>query len=562
MADNIDLSKLDLTNIEQAIKEIATAQGRSTDKIVISKGSIKDLAKEIADNTWKSLPKQSKILSSDIGKQIQQAVLQQKAESASLMGKLSRPGWWLGQDTTGSGLQMMRRAEMMGSGVEQIFKGNVLGGLRQFGAAIPSVARLMSGPLAIGIQAVITGLSEFDKHLTAVNRSVYAQTGGVISPYLNASAADKQRFLNQSRQPIRNLNMMAQEQEILGSFISNFTISQRLNRQEDLIKGISYNRAAMQSLGVDSSTADRLSTGLMRREGLNANQSSAFISRMLMRLEKMGNNLVLPEKQIIEETVKGYDANKKFNLSMGWINNQIIKFNRSLENGTRSFEDFASVQKSLYNGETGQLAGLANIIAESAGMAGVEVPQELIQNLNNPYALKMLMSDPEIMKKLGPGLQATAKRFASESGNAGNILAEQGFLGDMLHQLFKMNVSRQGIIDLQTSGYDFAKSGLLGTGSSASISKRLQDQKNIDEEAGEFQGKVLQYQKDVTTLLGRLSNTLGELKDGALLSLKEGVTTQTKTQQILEEASKSDKNSAMDNFFINIAKNSTMGPKY
>lgn len=440
-----------------------------------------------------------------------------------------RPGMWqrfvnfasgTGDGSKDSFEQMYRVRQRFG-GIEQIFAGNVGSGVSQLAGSFKGLAKIMGGPYYLAIQTVISGLLQFDKHLKEVNKTVLGQTGGYSSPYLYASASEKQRVLNEDRKYMRDLYMISQEKEILGSKTANFSLYSRINNAENINKGLTYNRAALQSMGIDSSTADRLTTGLMRTEGLNSNQSNAFLFRMVKNIQDKADKIILPEKQIVEETMRGFDANKKFNLSMAWVNNQVLKFNAALEKGTRTIDDFAAIQKSFYGGETGQLAGLANIIAESAGMAGVEIPQELLQNLNSPYALKMLMSDPEIMKKLGPGLQATAKRMAVESGNAGNALAEQGFLGDILQQLFKVNVSRQAVIDLQRSGYDFQKSGLLGVGGSISVSKRPEDQKDIDKDAEQFRKDVTKYQTDVTNFMSKFWSNLGEFKDQFLFDMKQ-----------------------------------------
>lgn len=436
-------------------------------------------------------------------------------------------------DGSKDSFEQMYRVRQRFGGIEQMFAGNIGSGVSQLAGSFKGLAKIMGGPYYLAIQTVISGLIQFDKHLKEVNKIVLGQTGGYSSPYLYASASEKQKVLNEDRKYMRELYMMSQAQEILGAKTSNFSLYRRINGADDINKGLTYNRAALQSMGIDSSTADRLTTGLMRTEGLNSNQANFFISNMVKRIKEMGDKIILPEKQIVEETMKGFDANKKFNLSMGWVNSQVLKFNKALEKGTRTIDDFAAVQKSLYSGDTGQLAGLANIIAESAGMAGVDIPQELIQNLNNPYALKMLMSDPEIMKKLGPGLQATAKRMAAESGNAGNALAEQGFVGDILQQLFKVNVSRQAVVDLQRNGYDFEKAGLLGTGGGISVSKLTKDQPSIEQDAEQFRKDVTKYQKDVTNFLDKFWSNMGDFKDKFLFDIKQA--NEQQAQQIINE---------------------------
>jgi hypothetical protein len=192
-------------------------------------------------------------------------------------------------------------------------------------------------------------------------------------------------------------------------------------------------------------------------------------------------------------------------------------------------------------------------------MAGVEIPPELLQNLNNPFALKMLMSDPAIMKKLGPGLQATAKRMAAESGQAGNTLAEQGFLGDMLQQLFKVNVSRGAIIDLQKSGYDFEKAGLLGTGGGISESKRKQDQEDINEQADKFRTDMIDYTKRTTTIVEQISTKLGEIKDQLVEEYAKNQDQRIKEDQRVGQVLMSDNVSGFEKFMVSLGQGAKKG---
>ena len=410
--------------------------------------------------------------------------------------------------------QMLRVRQRFG-GIEQIFSGNIVSGTSQLLGSFKSLARIMGGPYAVAIRLVISGLLQLDKAITALNKQVFSSTGGIASPLRDASMAKKREYILEQRKYMRELNITDQEEDIYSSIAQKLPLylKRDVERTSELTKGLTYGRTALTSMGVNKETADSLLTTLYRREGLSGNQSNYFIAKMVDKMKDMGSKLKLTENQVVDETMKSYDANKKFNLSMGWINNQVLKFNKALENGTRTAEDFAAVQKSLYAGDTGQLAGLANIVAESAVAEGVEIPQELLQNLNNPYALKMLMSDPEVMKKLGPALQATAKRMTIQSGQSGNELAEQGFLGDLLQQMFKINVSRQAVIDLQKNNYDFAKAGLLGIGGAESVSKRIEDQKNIDKGAEEFRSNVQKYQDSVTTIFKQIEEYVGNIKD-------------------------------------------------
>ena len=510
----------------KGLKEEIKLQAKLNDAIKLRDKNIRDLTRKELQTSGQSIP-----------------VAPQKTRMEKLVDMLA------GGEKTKDSFEQMYRVRQRFSGIEQIFSGNLKSGITQVAGSFTSLARIMNGPYVAALTATISALNALDKQLTKVNIEALTATGGYMSPYMSATPAQVQQFHNRAAERLTDIGLRGQYENISSSLIQNFSTARRQRDWSNLVDAFGYGRKSFSSLGIDDATADRLMTALQKNENLNTNQSLVAIRRMQSRT--IAADGLMSDKQIIDETMKGYDANKKFNLSMDWVNRQVVKFNSALEKGTRSMDDFAAIQKSFYGGDTGQLAGLANIIAESASMTGVEVPPELIQNLNNPDALKMLMSDPEVMKKLGPGLQATAKRFASESGNAGNALAEQGFLGDILKNLMNVNVSRQAVIDLQKSGYDFEKTGLLGTGGGISVSKRKQDQEQIDKDAELFRTNLTQYTEKTSTVLGIISQNVGEMKDAIIEGLK--LDTERRIQEQQQNYQKINKPSSKMDFFIGVS---------
>ena len=518
----------------KGLKEEIKLQARLNDAIKLRDKNIRDLTRKELQTSGQSIP-----------------VAPQKTGMEKLVDMLA------GGEKTKDSFEQMYRVRQRFSGIEQIFSGNLKFGITQVAGSFTNLARIMNGPYVAALTTVIAGLNAFDKYLAKLNSETFTATGGYLSPYRSASYSEIQGFRNRNREALGKIQLRDSYDDIRNNIVQSFSTRRRQNNFDELVNAYGYGRRSFGSLGIDNASSDRFMNMLLRNEGLTTNQSLAVLKRIQERTVSAGG--MMSDKQIIDETMKGYDANKKFNLSMDWVNRQVIKFNSALEKGTRSMDDFAAIQKSFYGGDTGQLAGLANIIAESASMAGVEVPPELIQNLNNPYALKMLMSDPEVMKKLGPGLQATAKRFASESGNAGNTLAEQGFLGDILKNLMNVNVSRQAVIDLQRSGYDFEKSGLLGTGGGISVSKRKQDQEQIDEQAENFRNDMVDYTKRTTAIAEQISTKLGEIKDTIVEEYAKNQEQRIKEDQRMGKLLASDNISGFEKLMLSLGQGATKG---
>ena len=527
MADEIELSPKQLADIEKYLKERATLARVSVKDLTLSKNNIREMAKEIAQGTYKAMQKSNKVLSTDIGKALINATKSQISESNSFLGKLSNPKWLFGQDTSASGLQAIRTAEKVSSGLDDIFSGKLLSGSRELASAFPKVAKLISSPFAMAIMVATKAIIAFDKHLTEVNKNTLNMTGGFQSSFMDKNMAERGQFYLDIKESFRKLNNIDKLPTIQSFALQNLSTQKRLN--SDVWSALNYGSTALTSLGVSDNTSLSIIAALTNREKLSYTQSNTAIKKMTDRIS--GKDLTLSDARIMDETLKGYEANKKFNLSMDWVNRNIVKYNDSLEKGTRLFEDFAAIQKTFYGGDTGQLAGLGNLIAQNAMAAGVELPTEVLNNLNNPYALKMLMSDPSIMKKLGPALQVTAKNMTVQAGFSGNELAEQGFLGDLLSQLFKVNVSRQAVIDLQRNNYDFEKTGLLGTGSTYSVSKKLEDQKNIEDISTNFEELVKSYQEATTTITSQLTNAISGAAEKITQEMKNVALEENKQRQ-------------------------------
>lgn len=487
--DSFNKGNIDL---EKAMKELTT----------VTKNDIKALNNYISNQ---------KKLADAIQKNnqlYQNAASGSKSILQSLVDKLA------GKSSDSNSFEGAWRVEKRFTGIEQIFKGNIASGAKSLFNSFDVGSKILKGPWTLAINAAITAVNEFDKHLTKINKSAFTYTGGLYSSYMNKTPAQRQEFITNRRKILRELNMSEQEGEIAGSVAQN--ISTHYRETADPFASFAKTRKSLESMGIDKSTADRLTTSLVKTEGLNSTQIDVFISRLEKTLTK--KPLFMSDKQVIDETLKGFEANKKFNLSMGWINNQIIKYNKALEIGTRSMEDFASIQRSFYNQkDPGQLAGIANLLAQT----GETMPSEIMNNLDNPLALGILMSDPENIKKLGPAMKAFAEGTIGQMGGAKNEYEAQGKLQLILSKILKTDVSRQAIIDLQKSGYDFEKTGLLGAGGGKSIGWRREDQAALTKEADDYQKQLKLYTDATTTLAKQMSEAIGKASDDIILAYKQ-----------------------------------------
>lgn len=517
MAEVID-DKI-LNQLTEILKDIATSQKRPVSQVVLTKNSINDIVKELLNGTYKFTQKTNKILSSDIGRSFQQALREQVDQRNSFLGKLTNWKWLAGQDTSGSGLQAIRTAEKISGGIESIFSGKALSGTKELLSAFPKLAKFMGGPLSIAFQTVATSLIAFDRHLTKINQQTFGVTGGFQSDYLQKDMADRGRFILDAKSSFRELSNTKDFEKYLSYATQN--LNRNIRQNTDTYSTLNYGSQALMSMGVSENTALSIMSSLLKREGLNSNQSNAAIKLLTDQIKDAAKNnrLTMSEAKVLEETSKSYEINKKYNLSMEWINRQIIKFNDALDKGTRTAEDFASVQKTLYGGESGQLAGWGMAMVENALASGVKVPKELLDNLFDPRAFSEAMRDPDVIKKMGPMYKSFFENQNSQIG--GENIYQKRFATRAMLKAQGFNVSTGAINDLVANNFDFAKAGLLGVGGYASVSKRKEDQVQIEDISRNFKGDVKDYIEATKTFTELLSNSIGKGSENIIQTMKE-----------------------------------------
>lgn len=515
MADEIELTPKQLAEIEKYLKERATLAGVSIKDLKLSPNNIKEMAKEIAEGTYKAMQKSNKVLSTDIGKALINATKSQISDSNSFLGKLSNPRWLFGQDTSASGLQAIRTAEKVSSGLDDIFGGKFLSGSRELASAFPKVAKLISSPFALAIMTATKAVIAFDKHLTEVNKNTLNMTGGFQSSFMDKNMAERYQFYLGIKQSFRDLNNIDKLAPTQTFALQNLSTQKRLD--ENVWKSLNYGSTALRSMGVSDNTSLSIMSALINREKLSYTQGNAVIKKMTDRIS--GKDLTMSDAKIMDETLRGYEANKKFNLSMDWVNRNIVKYNDSLEKGTRAFEDFAAVQKNLYEGESGQLAGWGTAMIENALSSGINVPKELLDNLFDPRALSEAMRDPDIIKKMGPMYKSFFENQNTQIG--GDNIYQKRFAARTMLKAQGFNVSTGAINDLVANDFDFAKTGLLGTGSAYSISKRKEDQETIENISTDFEKLVKSYQDATTTITSQLGNVIGEGAEKITQTMKD-----------------------------------------
>ena len=107
--EQVELTSKQWSDIKDALDDLKKVNKvKSYDELKLTKNSIKELAKEIAEGTYQKFNKNSSQLS---GSQLTQEVKKIVEENNKISKKIASWKWWKGEDQTGSGLQTIRTAE-------------------------------------------------------------------------------------------------------------------------------------------------------------------------------------------------------------------------------------------------------------------------------------------------------------------------------------------------------------------------------------------------------------------------------------------------------------------
>lgn len=511
MAENTELSGRQTANVEQAIRDLARVQGVSVSEVKLTENSLKELAKSIADGTFKAMEKTNKVLETNVGKLLTRATKEQKEMNESLKGKFSSLKWWAGQDKSESGLTAIRRAENITGGIEAMFSGNFMSGLKQFGTAIPQIANFMGGPLFIGISLVARGLLKLDGALAKATKTATLMSGGLQSNFVGnrwASVA----FNANLKSGLYDIGMQGEFENIANAMTKNYGIASYKNNQKSIIESMAYAQSGLGAYGISADQSNSLVRNLRLLEGKNETGVYAQLKRLQDRFQKM--SIYSPE-EALKQASSLYSQSKNLGVNFEWASKQIKYFEKSLELGTRSMSDFAAVNRSLFSGGVKQNAGIAGLVTDFAARSGVSLPSSFLnQNIiGQSFSLSMpnLISNPNLIKAYSGQLNEMIQQMG------GGTREEQAGMLQMILQSRGVNVTSQAALDsITSSGVDLEAGGIMGKKAFARHEKKVKDAEDYQKLVRDYYTGTASYQEQALKWFEKISNnTAGRFGRGA-----------------------------------------------
>lgn len=516
MAEDIELSSRQTANVEQAIRDLARVQGVPVSEVKLTENSLKELAKSIADGTFKAMEKTNKVLETNVGKLLTRATKEQKEMNESLKGKFSSLKWWVGQDKSESGLTAIRRAENITGGIEAMFSGNFISGLKQFGTAIPQVANFMSGPMFIGISLVARGLLKLDNALAKATKTATAMSGGLQSNFVG-NRWSSVVFNSNLKNSLYDIGMQGEFENITNAMTKNYGIGYYKNNQKNIIESMAYAQSGLDAYGISADQSNSLIRNLRLLEGKN----ETGIYAQLKRLQDRFQGMAISPEEALNQASSLYSQSKNLGVNFEWASRQIKNFEKSLELGTRSMSDFAAVNRSLFSGGVKQNAGIAGLVTDFAARSGVNLPSSFLnQNIiGQSFSLSMpnLISNPNLIKAYSGQLNEMIRQMG------GGTREEQAGMLQMILQSRGVNVTSQAALDsITSSGVDLEAGGIMGKKAFARREKEQRDAEDYQELVKNYYKGTTPYHRDVLTKLDQLiNNTTSKFAQGATGNVQE-----------------------------------------
>ena len=366
MADNLEdikLTKQDIENAAQYLKEMAVLKGVKESELKLSKETIRTMAKEIASGQYKAdkeLIKDVKIALKDAIKEQKQAIQEQTKKNESFW---SRIGF---KEPTRDDLATQYRARQMAGGLESILEGRVSSGLRQLGSTIPTIANFMSGPLYAAMSglanATIKAIDSFTKFSAEATRLSGSELGTKVS--------DRYTRLRDTKA----LAMIyGQNEEDFNKYLMTDVGNlgrRRLWTDKQFTNAWMSTRADFERMGVSQ---DKVNT-LMSQQ-LSLGKTSDEIRRFNYRLRETTKTM---DSFSSDKFVGAYEELNKTliaNNINGMANAKTLaRFQDQLNKGTLSISDFTKALTSRRGAETSTLAGVGAMLAER-GLGGKELQE-------------------------------------------------------------------------------------------------------------------------------------------------------------------------------------------
>lgn len=522
-----DLDPKILEQLEKVLEDIASQQGKTIDKISLTKNSITAIAKEIVDGTYKFTQKENKNLSSDIGKAFQKAIKDEQSSKSGIKDLINQLK--IGKSPTeGLDWKLDRRVNAFNS----LLSGNFKYGATQFLQTFERGKILLNHPMVMFAAAAAKLTIAMIDFSTKTDRMANKIAGGsLVSPEMKIN---KWQI---AAQDYALTTMYGQNKEDLYKFkIGSFgaLTKERFAKDARFTNAWAFGRSAIEDMGGNP----ELINSFM--------QQQVAIGRTSNNIEKFNYNLIKTitnlDKLSTDQFINSFnELNKTFiaNNINGTANaNSLLKFQDALNRGTLSVSDFTRGLTSRRGAETSTLAGVGAMLAER-GLGG--------KKLQEAYARGDMIAVAGLVRRGGQQMQRDIEKIAPE-------MAQRMGTTDWKEALALQSGTPWGQMTGDLKKLDVQD--ILSKGGSLVINVDSKDLKLNQEQQQEF----LDMQSELIKTAVDNKGSFEALGQGIKLGALELAAAYEKAQNAEEERRKSiDLNTAAMNDLTDTLK---LGPKY
>ena len=455
--------------VEQQVAQRLATESKDIDRGLITRGelneewirNIEKLTTAIVAQT-KELA-ESKRIQKEISDQAKRSIKEQgiiptQTSFEELLKKAATKDFWLGKDESVTGLEALARARTVGTGLEQMIGGNVLSGLQKLGSALPGIAQIMGGPLAVALSVAVKGLMAFDEHLAKLNKNISIGTGsGRFTELLRAPYYEKLDYTNKIKDELDRYYMSGDFESILTGMGTSYharNLRPGSTFFDQLYGSVAAARTTLGGVGLSNDIADRLLQTSIRSEGLMPEVAVTRLDKLIKFAQGDESTGIFSTAELLQQQLSLYDQIKKFGTNMDWTTRIVDRFSEELEKGTMTLSNFASINVGMREGETAQLAGIGQMMVENALAQGLDVPKELLNSMGNPLAMAWNMrklaesGDPRMQSMIGSNLSSIAGQMGITDSAAMNELVY-----GLLPQFTFGKLSQPQVESLVSSGF-------------------------------------------------------------------------------------------------------------
>lgn len=527
MADEIKDIKVSREELEQAsqyLKELATLRGVSVNELNLSRETIRSMAREIVEGTYKK----DKELIKDINTLLKESIKEQKElkqtqqkQSQSFLTKLGfieKPA----QDQ----LAIQYKARQMAGGIESVMEGRFASGTRQILSTFPKIANFMGGPYFLAIQAVTSGLLKLDDAIARAKQQVLSTTGGIYSPF-RGDTIGALIYKEQITSDLRKYGLQDKSSEISNSVFASTGMGAMIYgkghpkegqiNQDLLRERVDTQGAAIRYLG-SLGISDQLVSNILKTnrniEGMSEIRSRASLYRLA---ERFKSSRFMTEEEGAQQSVTLYEQLKSLGVNFEWASRTVRKFDEALQKGEVTLNDFAAISRGVKGSDTGRAAGIASMLKDYATRNNIILPKEFMEASDIGSGFYLTTKEGISNKQIQRALVGMAKEQGSNINFGSSILdqaaAMQYYLGK---GPYGANISSDMMLKvLETNDWSNIVGGRVGD-SNQNIN--VQSQKLLDE--------AKDYYKENRSYFKALSDNIGEvyseLKTGVNVTIDKG----------------------------------------